>query len=104
MHGFSAGVLFAVLAWFCWDFIQRARTKLHDDRRTAAKRRIGIYLACGIGMLVAVGLFLIHFLTKDERLVFWGETVGLVSFGIFCLTASHKLPVITARSEKQTMF
>ena len=104
VHGASAGILFAVLAWFCWDFIERAKTKLHDDRRTAAQRRIVIYIACGVGMLVAIALFVIHFLTKDERLVFWGETVGLVSFGISWLTASHKLPGITAPSEKQTMF
>ncbi len=104
VHGASAGVMFAVLAWFCWDFIDRAKTKLHDDRRTAASRRIVIYRACGVGMIVAIALFALHFFTKDERLVFWGETFGLVSFGISWLTASHKLPVITAPSEKQTMF
>jgi len=58
-------------------------------------------------MVVAIALFVLHFLTKDERLVFWGETVGLVSFGISWMTArvtSFLCPVITAPSEKQTMF
>jgi hypothetical protein len=104
VHGAAAGVLFAVLAWFCWDFIDRAKTKLNDDRRTAAKRRIWIYRACGVGMVVAIALFVAHFFSKDERLVFWGETFGLVSFGISWLTASHKLPVITAPSEKEPLF
>ncbi len=104
LHAASAGVLFAVLAWFCWDFIERAKTKLHDDRKTAAGRRIFIYRACGIGMVVAIALFVAHVITKDERLIFWGETFGLVSFGFSWLTASHKLPGITHPSEKETMF
>ena len=104
VHGASAGIMFAVLAWFCWDFIQRAKTKLNDDRRTAAIRRIAIYRACGVGMIIAIALFVVHLFTKDERLVFWGETFGLVSFGVSWLTASHKLPGITSPSERQTIF
>jgi hypothetical protein len=104
VHGVSAGVMFAVLAWFCWDFIERAKTKRYDDRATAARRRIVIYSLCGIGTIVAVVLFAAHFFTKDERLVFWGETFGLVSFGISWLTASHKMPVITAPSERDSLF
>lgn len=104
VHAASAGVMFAVLAWFCWDFIQRAKTKLNDARRTAASRRIVIYKACGIGMLVAIALFVVHAITKEERLIFWGETFGLVSFGLSWLTASHKLPGITHPSEREAMF
>jgi hypothetical protein len=103
VHAASAGILFAVLAWFCWDFIDRAKRKLHDDRRKAAARRIAIYRACGLGMLIAIGLFVAHAVTKEERLIFWGETFGLVSFGISWLTASHKLPGITHPSEKETV-
>ena len=55
-------------------------------------------------MVIAIALFVVHFFTKDERLVFWGETFGLVSFGVSWLTAGHKLPGITAPSEKQPMF
>jgi hypothetical protein len=96
--------MFAVLAWFCWDFIERAKTKLNDDRRKAASRRIVIYKACGVGMVVAIALFVAHVVTREERLVFWGETFGLVSFGLSWLTASHKLPGITHESEKETLF
>ena len=102
--------MFAVLAWFCWDFIERAKTKLHDARKTAASRRIIIYRGCGIGMLVAIALFVWHALlpnpgdTNSERLIFWGETFGLVSFGLSWLTASHKVPGITHSSERQTVF
>jgi hypothetical protein len=104
VHAASAGILFAVLAWFCWDFIERAKTKLSDDRKTAAGRRIMIYRACGVGMLIAIALFVAHVVTKEERLVFWGETFGLVSFGLSWLTASHKLPGITHSSERETLF
>ena len=104
VHAASAGIMFAVLAWFCWDFIERAKTKLNDDRKTAASRRIAIYRACGVGMLIAIALFVAHVVTKQERLVFWGETFGLVSFGFSWLTASHKLPGITHSSEKETLF
>jgi hypothetical protein len=104
VHGASAGIMFAVLAWFCWDFIERAKTKLNDDRKTAASRRIVIYRACGVGMVIAIALFLAHVVTKEERLIFWGETFGLVSFGVSWLTASHKLPGITHPSEKETLF
>ena len=110
VHGASAGVMFAVLAWFCWDFIERAKTKLHDARKTAASRRIRIYKACGLGMLVAIALFVVHALlpnprdTDSERLIFWGETFGLVSFGVSWLTASHKVRGITHSSERQTVF
>jgi hypothetical protein len=104
VHAASAGTMFAVLAWFCWDFIERAKTKLNDDRRTAAGRRIFIYRSCGAGMVIAVGLFVAHVVTKEERLIFWGETFGLVSFGVSWLTASHKLPGITHPSEKETLF
>lgn len=105
VHGVSAGVLFAVLTWFCWDFIQRAKTKLHDVRKTAARRRIVIYKACGIGMLAAIALFVAHFLLfpDDESLILWGETFGLVSFGLSWLTASLKLPGITHPSERESV-
>jgi len=104
VHGVSAGVLFAVLAWFCWDFIQRAKTKLHDVRRTAARRRIVIYEACGAGMLAAIALFVAHFFFPEkESLILWGETFGLVSFGLSWLAASHKLPVITHPSERESV-
>lgn len=86
------------------DFIQRAKTKLNDDRKTAAGRRIVIYKACGVGMVVSIALFVAHAVTKEERLVFWGETFGLASFGFSWLTASLKLPGITHPSERETLF
>ena len=104
VHAGSAGVMFAVLGWFCWDFIERAKTKLKDERKTAASRRIAIYRACGIGMVIATALFVAHAVTNEEPLVFWGETFGLFSFGFSWLTASHKLPGITHTSEREVLF
>ena len=110
VHAASAAVLFAVLAWFCLDFIERAKTKLHGVRKTAAGRRIVIYKACAVGMFVGIGLIAFHALfakpgdPNAERLVFWGESFGLVSFGLSWLTASRKLPGITHPSERQTVW
>jgi hypothetical protein len=104
VHSASAGVMFAVLAWFCWDFIERAKPKLHDARHQAAARRIVMYRACGLGMLAAIALFVAHAVTGQERLVFWGETLGLGSFGVSWLTASLKLPGLTHISEREALF
>jgi hypothetical protein len=103
VHTAAAGAMFAVLAWFCWDFIDRAKEKLHDVRRKAARRRIFIYRACGVGMAIAIALFVRHAFTKDEWLILLGETFGLVSFGISWLTASRKLPWVTHPSEKEPL-
>ena len=56
-----------------------------------------------MGMIVSIGLFIASAVGGDEVLVFWGETVGLVSFGISWLTASRVLPLITLPSERERL-
>lgn len=98
VHVIAAGVMFAVLACFCWIFIQRAL----DKKSAHGMARAVIYGLCGVGMAVAIVLLLISAATPaDDALVFWGETIGLVSFGISWLTASKVLPVITAPAERK---
>ena len=99
VHLISAGVMFLVLACFCYIFLQRARKKGHPR----AYARATIYALCGMGMIVSIGLFVASAVRGDEVLVFWGETVGLVSFGISWLTASRVLPVITLPSEREKL-
>lgn len=99
VHLISAAALFAVLACFCYIFFRRARAKGHRE----AKWRAAIYSVTGVGMLVAMALFLDYAISKREQLVLWGETLGLVSFGIAWLTASRVLPGITPRWERQAL-
>jgi hypothetical protein len=49
-------------------------------------------------------LFAIHEISADDALIFWGETIGLMSFGISWLTASRMMPVITRPEERQRLF
>lgn len=99
VHLISAGVMFLVLACFCYIFLQRARAKGHPQ----AKARAVIYALCGLGMAVSIALFVAKAVWGGERLVLWGETVGLLSFGISWLTASRVLPVITRPSERESL-
>ena len=99
VHLISAGALFAVLAWFCYMFYRRARAK----KRRQADWRAWIYTLSGLGMLAAMALFLAYALTKRETLVFWGEAIGLVAFGVSWLTASHVVPGINARDERHSL-
>ncbi|HEY2560534.1 MAG TPA: hypothetical protein VGI48_12560 [Caldimonas sp.] len=99
VHLASAAALFIVLAWFCLIFMRRAKAKGHRE----ARWRAVIYMFCGWGMITSAALFIARAITKQEVLAFWGETVGLVAFGISWLTASRVLPVITEPSERQQL-
>jgi hypothetical protein len=99
VHLASATALFIVLAWFCVIFMRRAKAKGHRQ----ARWRTAIYMICGWGMVASAALFIARAITKQEALAFWGETVGLVSFGTSWLTASRVLPVITLPSERQPL-
>jgi hypothetical protein len=99
VHTLSATVMFGVLACFCYIFIRRARAKGHRE----ALWRSYIYAACGLGMVVSIVLFMASTRPDHDVLVFWGEAVGLVSFGISWLTASRVLPGITRPSERERL-
>jgi uncharacterized membrane-anchored protein YitT (DUF2179 family) len=99
VHLALAGSLFIVLAWFCVIFMRRAKAKGNRE----AQWRAAIYKVCGWGMVASAVLFIARAITKQEVLAFWGETVGLVSFGASWLTASRVLPVITPPSERQRL-
>jgi hypothetical protein len=99
VHGVSAAAMFAVLTAFCYIFMRRARAKKHRK----AQWRAAIYSLCGVGMLVSIALFVIQAVTKREVLILWGETLGLVSFGISWLTASRMVPLVTEPGERQRL-
>ena len=102
VHYAAAGIMFAVLAYFCYVFLRRARAKGHRE----ARFRAAIYAACGAGILLSSVALAYNGLTDDSlarrfaTFVFWGETGALWSFGISWLTASHVLPVINSQAER----
>lgn len=102
VHAVSAVTMFFILAYFCWEFLRRARDKGHWE----AKLRAGIYAACAIAILASIAVLafngLLHGAIKDRvpYLTFYGETTGLVAFGISWLTASRVLPLVTRPGER----
>jgi len=106
VHWVSAASMFVILTYFCYTFRQRALDRNHFE----AKIRAAIYLICGIAMLVSIAVLgadaLSHrWLThRVSDLVFWGETVSLIAFGVSWLTASRVLPLLTRPDERFSPF
>ncbi|SEM10045.1 hypothetical protein SAMN05518845_11666 [Variovorax sp. YR750] len=102
VHGLSASVMFLILTYFCYAFYGRARDKHYPQ----ADVRAAIYAICGLTIALSIAvLALDHFLggafsRAVPRLVFYGEAVGLIAFGISWLTASRTLPLITRKEER----
>jgi hypothetical protein len=100
VHGISAAVMFLILTYFCYQFFRRARSKGHPQ----AKLRAAIYAVCAIVIFVSVVVLAIDHLwdggLRIPRLTFYGETAGLLAFGISWLTASRVLPVVTRQDER----
>jgi hypothetical protein len=102
VHDASAAIMFLVLAYFCYLFFRRARVKGYPQ----AKVRSGIYVACGIAIILSILVLAFDRLSGGvlrssfPRLTFYGEATGLTAFGISWLTASRVLPFITAEEER----
>ena len=106
VHGVSAAVMFLVLACMCYGFYRRARNKGHAQ----ANARATVYALAGIAIVASIAVLAIDnafggvLSASVPRLTFYGETTGLVSFGVSWLTASRVLPVITRRDERFSPF
>jgi hypothetical protein len=102
IHGASAAIMFLILTFFCYEFRKRARKKGYPQ----AKARSAIYALCGTAIFLSIMILGVdHLLNRAisdrvPRLVFYGETVGLLAFGISWLTASRTIPVITDPAER----
>ena len=103
VHYIAAGIMFLVLAFFCYSFHRRARERAHAE----AMRRSWIYAVCGLVILLAIALLALdpllhgaisrHFGT---RYVFWLEAAALVAFGVSWLVAGKVLPGLAAPRER----
>jgi predicted transporter len=107
VHGISATAMFLILVYFCYSFYRRALSK--GDYKQA-KRRARLYVVCGILIIVSIlTLAFDHFSkgilsSKVPKLIFYGELIGLVAFGVSWLTASRVLPGLTRQDERFSPF
>lgn len=103
VHGASAAVTFAILAFFCYVFFQRAIAKGGGPARS----RAFIYAICGVVIVLVIVVLAIDHLaghvisSRLPRLTYYGEKTALLAFGVSWLTASHWLPVITTGQERE---
>jgi hypothetical protein len=102
VHGVSAAVMFLILAYFCRLFLKRAMEKGYPQ----AKARAAIYVLCATAIVMAIVALAIDHFTSDAltawapNFVFYGESVGLIAFGISWLTASRTIPVLAHENER----
>jgi hypothetical protein len=102
LHDVSAGILFIILAGFCWIFHRRAVAKPGEE----AKRRSRIYIVSGIVIVGSILLIVADSLMdgvvrgKLPRLVYYCEKAALIAFGASWLTASKVLPGLASREER----
>ena len=108
LHFPAAGILFAILAYFCWAFRQRALQRIGPHTRANVRVKIyGLCLAGMVSMLPLAGYLLLNqeaVLKQYPSFIYWIELIGLVSFGISWLTASRTLPIFAKPAERYRLF
>lgn len=106
VHYVAAAVMFAILAYFCWLFRERALQKGYRE----ALRRSKIYVTCGLVIVAVMAIMALDHFTHAAltallpRLTFYCEGAGLVAFGVSWLTASKVIPGISSQSERFSPF
>jgi hypothetical protein len=93
MHFVFAFLLFSVFIFFSI-YLFRQSDDPHPTRQK--KNRNGVYLLCGIIMIVcivgiAVGNFFLQSFSEQLHLVFWLESLALISFGFSWITKAEVL-------------
>ena len=105
VHAVSAAIMFLVLAFFCYKFLQRAKAKGHAQ----AKARMIVYSLCGLAIVVAMLVLLVDGALggalgeRVPKLTFYGERTALVAFGFSWLTASRFIPLLTRADERYSI-
>jgi uncharacterized membrane protein YjfL (UPF0719 family) len=106
VHWIAAATMFLILVYFCYSFYRLAQSKGYPQ----AKLRARIYVACGIAIVVSIVTLAFDYLfdgilsSKIPRLTLYGETTGLIAFGISWFTASRVLPGLTRPEERFSPF
>jgi hypothetical protein len=102
IHFASAATMFLILAFFCYSFYRRAKAKGHAE----ANIRATIYVVCGVAIVLSILVLALNAVlggplaARLPRLTFYGETTGLIAFGISWLIASRTLPAVTRADER----
>ena len=102
IHEVFASLMFLILAFFCYLFFKRAKAKGYFQ----AHARAAVYATCGALILLSIIVLGYNVLTHGSlaasipRLIFYGEAVGLIAFGVAWLTASRVLPLLTLPNER----
>lgn len=106
IHYTSAGLLFAILAYFCLVPF-RLNTKGQKGKKG---RRSKIYFICGCIMIACgIGLGLASLVLSNEKiesldLVYWAETIALLAFGVAWIVAGKYLPPLVDKEEELKLF
>lgn len=90
LHAVSAGVLFLILAFFCFFVFTKVENHQVDgmgSQRFPKKMRDKIYRVTGVLILLAMaviglGSYLMPELSQKYRVTYWAEAVALIAFGI----------------------
>lgn len=103
LHYISAAILFSILAYFC---LGPFRKKVRARNSNKQSRRNTIYLICGIVMIICMlGMAIANFALPAEvvarlRLIYWGEAIGLGSFGVAWFVSGKALPFFADPNER----
>lgn len=90
IHYVCAAILFLTLAGF--SIFLFTKTKDKSSATSRKKKRNIVYRVCGIIMIASLAAIAIHQFTGFQTsLVFWAETIALVSFGVSWLTKGGTL-------------
>src|SRR5262249_18216868 len=106
VHYISAATMFLILVYFCYSFYRRPLRNAHNE----ATRRACVYVVCGISIILSILTIAFDKLSsgilssKVPRLIFYGESTGLVAFGVSWFTASRVLPGLTRQDERFSPF
>lgn len=92
IHFICAATFFVILS--AMSIFLFTRKKPEPSKRKLVRNKI--YIICGLVMTISMAVILVFFIFfgknhPDSRLVFWGETVALVAFGISWLTKGGTL-------------
>ena len=106
IHSFATGILFVILAYFCFVSFR----KVTEEPGVKKNRRNKIYFLCG---LLIVASMVVMVLTKTDvfkaiaaeyRVTYWAEFVALVSFGFAWIVAGKAIPYLVDEAERYDPF
>lgn len=113
IHGLAALALFLILAFFCLYIFTDINDTQHRDARNnlqSSKRlRNRIYKLSGWAILLAIAAIFVGYIVdkvwaESVNLVYWGEFVALIAFGISWLTHGrvfYKIEAVMDEKDRQ---